>query len=337
MPRPRSDKVTTLKELLARRIAAAQPGDRFLSARAVAQRFDVSYQTAHRILAELAHEEALVRRRASGTYVPGETPIKRVAELVFHARARRAGSFGARLLAELTQRFDRERIAWRTRWWSPNGRSSAPMRLGRGGSLPIIWECPTAVDACAAAGLHAILLNDEPAPGLAAVHIDSVSTDDYCGGVCAAELLRRHTGATGGYAVLAGPPGDRRSDRRVAGFGSILKADVEYAGGWYREHGALAAERVLARARSGLFCCNDRLAEAVIEHCQRQGRPCPPLVGFDDAPVAEHLGLTTIAVPWQELIAATVRIAKSRMRGDTAAASHLVIAPRPVLRWARGN
>ena len=58
MSRPRSAHVTEVKAALAARLRGhlAHPGGRFFSTRAVAQRFSVSYQTAHRLLAELEAE-----------------------------------------------------------------------------------------------------------------------------------------------------------------------------------------------------------------------------------------------------------------------------------------
>ena len=58
----------------------------------------------------------------------------------------------------------------------------------------------------------------------------------------------------------------------------------------------------------------------------------PPLVGFDDAPIAETLNLTTIAIPWDELIDGVVRVVKRRLAGDRATSSHQVFNPRPILR-----
>jgi DNA-binding LacI/PurR family transcriptional regulator len=70
----------------------------------------------------------------------------------------------------------------------------------------------------------------------------------------------------------------------------------------------------------------------VISHAQEHKRVCPRLVGFDDAPVAEELNLTTIAIPWDEVIGGAVEIIKRRLNGDTSAARQLIVTPRPVVR-----
>jgi DNA-binding LacI/PurR family transcriptional regulator len=92
------------------------------------------------------------------------------------------------------------------------------------------------------------------------------------------------------------------------------------------------AERVVQEGRGGIFCCNDRLAEAVLEWCAGHHRPVPPLVGFDDAPIAEQLGLTTIAIPWREMTAAAIAVIRRRLVETPATASRQVFAPRPVVR-----
>ena len=78
---------------------------------------------------------------------------------------------------------------------------------------------------------------------------------------------------------------------------------------------------------AGVFCCSDRLAEGVVTHGVRAA-----VVGFDDAPVAETLNLTTFAIPWQEMVTGAVGIIRRRMNGHAGAAAKLIFAPRPVMR-----
>jgi DNA-binding LacI/PurR family transcriptional regulator len=81
-----------------------------------------------------------------------------------------------------------------------------------------------------------------------------------------------------------------------------------------------------------VFACNDRLAEALIVHCRRQRRPLPPLVGFDNAPVAEHLRLTTIGIPWHTMVTQAVALAVARLAGGTEPARLICLAHEPILR-----
>lgn len=197
-------------------------------------------------------------------------------------------------------------------------------------------ECDGLAARLAAQRRFVVLLNDRPPPGLASSFIDCVATDDFSGGVAAAELLRTVAPARK-MAVLAGPRGDRRSRERVAGFQSqAKKAQVFWAKSWYAEDATRIAPRLAADRFAGVFCANDRLAEALLAACRSAGRPRPAIVGFDDAPVAERLNLTTIAIPWTEIAAGAASIVRRRLDGATGPAAQLIYAPRPVVRGTVG-
>ncbi|HEX4149160.1 MAG TPA: substrate-binding domain-containing protein, partial [Pirellulales bacterium] len=302
-----------------------QPGDRFLSIRDVAELFDVSYQTAHRLIAELCDEGLLERRPQSGTYVPGGPRTLAGAQLAFAQRAQSPESFGAKLLAQLARRLEAERIDF-TRSFGDESLALAADRV------PIIWECPAAVQMAIHSRQAAVLINDRPRVGLESLFVDSVSTDDYAGGACAAQVLQSHTRATAGFAIIGGPSDDVRSRSRVEGFLSVQPAAVISSANWFYEGGYEVAGQAVSQALSGLFCCNDQIARAVLDYCRQHELDPPPLVGFDDAPVAEALNLTTIAIPWEELVDGVVRVVKRRLAGDRATSSHQVFNPRPILR-----
>ena len=111
MPTRRTRKTDEVKQRLLDRLQNGfyQPGDRFLSNRDVVELFGVSYQTAHRLIAELCAEGVLERRPQSGTYVPGGVLPLVGMQIVFHSRAAKPHSFGAKLLARLTERLAAER------------------------------------------------------------------------------------------------------------------------------------------------------------------------------------------------------------------------------------
>jgi LacI family transcriptional regulator len=229
------------------------------------------------------------------------------------------------LLELLKKKLDAERIDWR----ADLAAASAALPDDR---LPIIWELPTAVAECARQERHAVLINQRPASGFESLYIDSVSTDDYSGGACAAQLLRDRASKGRSFAVIAGPEDDARSNLRLQGFTSIVNASIVRAGNWFFDHGYAAAEQAVRRARAGLFCVNDQLAAGVIAWCRDHGKKRPPIVGFDDAPVAEKLNLTTISLPWEEMLDGVVRAAKRRLAGDRSATSHQMFHPRPIVR-----
>lgn len=328
MPRPRSEKVHSLKAKLIARLTDGfhRPGSRFLSGRAVAERFGVSYQTAHFIIQELVTEKFLERRAASGTYIAGRQARLRGAELWFNARAKRNGSFGGYLLERLRSELEKRNIPHLVRW---GGRQTAPAE----DFYPVLWEVPLITAAVVADQRYALLLNDRPAPGLESSLLDAVATDDFSAGVCAAQVLSERTTKRGRFAVLGGPQKDDRSRNRIAGFLSLLPdSQVVSANGWYFEDAARVAKKLLATKAAGIFCVNDRLASAVLAHCKKNKIKPPLVVGHDNAPVAEELHLTTIETPWRDLIAAAATVIVARLDGDSNPARQVILAQRPVYR-----
>lgn len=327
MPRPRSQATHDAKRRLLQRLTdgSFRPGDRFYSNRAVARIFGISYQTAHRLLDELVEEGHLRRAPSSGTYVEGPLEVMTGVDLLFHPRAKREGSFGHRLLEVLVSALEREGIAYRVRF----GTGVKP----EAGAYPVVWECAGALDGWARAGCYGLLLHEDAPPGMRASFVDSITVDDFSGGLAAAEWLGMQVGVQR-VAVLAGPLTDARSQRRVDGFCSQFpNARVVWADGWYLEDGLRAAEGVAGV--DGVFCGNDRLAEALIRYCGGHRIALPRIIGFDDAPVAWELGFATVAIPWDEIAGAAVRIAVRRLTGDPHPAARTQFSPRPVMRGNR--
>lgn len=327
MARPRSAKTHLVKAKLIARLKDGfhPPGQRFFSNRALSDHFGISYQTAHRLIGELVEEGWLERRPSAGTYVSGPSVAWQGAALVFHERAKRPGSFGARLLADLRQALAQAGIESKVVWSRDEGHTPGVRWL------PVLWECPLTMARLAGARRFLVVLNDSPPPGLASSFVDSVACDDFSGGAAAAELLRT-VGPPRKLAILAGPKHDRRSQQRVAGFQSLSpKSEVFWAESWYAESATRLASRISARYFAGVFCCNDRLAEALLA-----SGTTAAVVGFDDAPVAEQVNLTTIAIPWSEMVAGAVDIIRRRIAGNTGAAAKLIFAPRPVMRATLG-
>jgi DNA-binding LacI/PurR family transcriptional regulator len=96
------------------------------------------------------------------------------------------------------------------------------------------------------------------------------------------------------------------------------KAPVTHAKTWYYEDGLKAAPRVLRERPAGVFCANDRLAAALQDTLGKEAKCLhPAIVGYDDAPIAQVRGLTTIAIPWEEIAAGAAALALARIKGDT--------------------
>lgn len=322
MPRARTERIHEFKATLLARLGDGfhRPGQRFLSTRALADRYGVSFQTVHRVVGELVDEGRLTRRAGSGTYVAGDPAEIRRVRLVFHPRARRPDSFGYHLHVLLVTALDQAGLEHETTFGEEPS-------LAIPEAYPVFWETPGVAGNTAREHRYGLLLNDSPPPGIAGSYIDSVTTDNYSGGMCAAEVL---TGFRQ-VAVVAGPKGDLRSQQRVDGFRALRPdASIVRAGSWDASAGEGIAKRIPS-AVDGCFCVNDRLTSGLISRLSKMGR-IMPVVGFDDAPLAEPLGLTTIAIPWESLVGGAVSIIRRRLGGDTSNGRQQIFAPRPVLR-----
>jgi DNA-binding transcriptional regulator YhcF (GntR family) len=331
VPRTRTERVESVRKKLLTIIRAesSRSGQRFLPNREIATRFHISYQTADNLVRELVQEGLLERRPASGTYYPGGHKQASGVLLIFNARAKRKTSFGSRLLEELTTHLDRAGIPWRMSWTTGLNPRTDGLPKER---YPVIWERLDVLNRAVQLGRHALLLNYRPPPGLASSLIDSVSVDDFSGGAGAAQYFKRQFPKASRIAILSGPADDIRSTARVNGFLSVMPATVFVSPSWYYEGAVKVADKVVAAGADGIFSCADRLAEAVVRSCIRKGVRRPPLVSFDDAPIAQWLNLTTMAIPWTEMVSAAIRVIKQRQSDNTSSAITQLISTKLVIR-----
>ena len=312
--------LASLEERLVNRLH--RPGDRFATARQVAEQYGISYQTAHRVLADLAERGLIERRPRGGSFIAGASPKPSHVQLLLHARADNPHGFGGKLRSFLKRALDQANIDCR------ETADDAPIDRN---ALPVIWECPRAVDQCVANQRPGIVVNERPKPGWGSSLLDSISTDDYAGSALAADTLLRGTARPQRFGILAGPVGDRRSDERVAGFISRAKDPlIVHADNWHRDAGRRSASALIEAGLNGLFAANDRLAQGTLLAFQDAGRRPPLIVGYDDAPIAGQLGLTTIALPWQEIARAVVQRAQLRLQGDLSPACTFLFQPSVV-------
>jgi DNA-binding transcriptional regulator YhcF (GntR family) len=301
-------------------------GQRFLSARYLVERFHVSYQTAHRLLTELQSDGFIIRQAGSGSFIAGQKKSLRTALLTFAKRARRPGSFGELLLRHLVLKMETMALPFEVRF------GSIALKDIPEDVYPVLWELPRLMHDLAADYRFSLVLHDKPPAGIGSLFTDSISVDDFSGGLSAGQVLARYSPRR--PVIIGGPASDRRSQSRIAGFRHIFPvAKVITAGSWFFR----TAVRKIAAPLSSLqadavFCCSDRLAEATLSCYQRLRIPAPPVIGFDNAPVAETLGLTTIGIPWEEVARSAVAVIKRRLDGQTDHASAIVLPLVPIIR-----
>jgi LacI family transcriptional regulator len=109
---------------------------------------------------------------------------------------------------------------------------------------------------------------------------------------------------------IAGPDGNRDAEERAAAFWQAIKShciEGETVSGNFEEESGAEAIAALLRSRhrfDGVFAANDNMAIGAIGALRAGGLNVPgdvAVAGFDDIPLARHLGLTTVSVRIAEL------------------------------------
>ncbi len=306
-------------------------GQRFVSARYISQRFKVSYQTAHRLLTELEHDGFIIRRAGSGSFIAGQKKTPRSALLIFASRAKRSGSFGDLLLRQLITKLETMALPFEVAF------GSVASKQVREEVYPVLWESPRLMHDLSADYRFSLVLHDKPPAGIGSLFTDSISVDDFSGGITAGQLLSRYSPRR--PVVIGGPGPDLRSQSRIDGFQQVFPAaQVIEAGTWFFRSAVRNIAAPLSSLRpDALFCCSDRLAEATLV-CYQNSKITPPvIIGFDNAPVAETLGLSTIGIPWEEVARTATSVIKKRLDGLTDHASAIVLPPVPVIRQMKDD
>jgi LacI family transcriptional regulator len=179
------------------------------------------------------------------------------------------------------------------------------------------------LEAALPAGLPSILVNTRAGPSStrAAIHLDNAA------GVRA---VVEHFAVLGRKRLvhIAGPAGNIDADERASAFRDACSArDLQcelLRGDFEEESGRTAVARLL---RSGhrfdaLFAANDNMAIGALEALRAAGVAVPDevaVVGFDDIPLARHLGLSTVRVRIAELgERALARLLGAMGQGDCA-------------------
>ena len=154
-------------------------------------------------------------------------------------------------------------------------------------------------------GLPTLLINTRaPVAERAGIHLDNAA-----GAIAVAEHL---LGLERKRIVhIAGPQGNIDAKERADAFTARLAAEPDVQlevlqGDFYEESGAQAVETLLAKGASfdAIFAANDNMAIGAFEALRKAGVRVPEdvaVAGFDDIPLAAHLGITTVRVRIAEL------------------------------------
>ena len=154
-------------------------------------------------------------------------------------------------------------------------------------------------------GTPAVLVNTRAEIlGRPAIHLDNAA---------GARGVAEHLVATGRRRIvhISGPLGNIDAEERAAAFTLALKQhpDVQshvIQGDFYESSGGAAVAALTAAGQSfdAIFAGNDMMAIGALEALRDRGLKVPDdvaVAGFDDVPLASHLGLTTVRVRIAEL------------------------------------
>jgi LacI family transcriptional regulator len=163
-----------------------------------------------------------------------------------------------------------------------------------------------ALDQALTHGPPVVLINSGAVEGrLPSIEVDSAAAID---------ALIRHLAENGRRAVvhIAGPRDNREALEREENYIRSLRRHLPearlrvYPGDFTEAGGEAAAREILASAEpcDAIFAANDSMAIGCLTALRQAGRAVPgdiAVAGFDNIPLARHLGLTTIHVPIAEI------------------------------------
>lgn len=334
MPAPRiRSKRETLRELLLAGMRDGQhpPGSRLPSEWSLVRSHGVSRDTAHAVLAGLARDGLVERRRGSGTRVAADAArrlatvpaVLRVALLLPPDRL--ANPIFQGILAAFHARLD-ERAAVTVQL----RRHPDPAALPPADLLIVDGNYPRELLAALAVRQPRLVLLNGLHPDL-----PCVCTDNRQGGV----LIARHALALGHRRIAVVHYGERDTEQefiqRLRGMRHALRAagcepfELKLDLARLPDFDAVGWMRQLRRGRwlpSAMLCPTDLIALYALELLAAEGLGGIGVTGFDDLPVSGlvHPGLTTMRQPVErlgELLAEAV---------DAVLAGRPLLRPRPV-------
>ncbi|HET7817446.1 MAG TPA: LacI family DNA-binding transcriptional regulator [Sphingomicrobium sp.] len=228
---------------------------------------------------------------------------------------------------------------------SGSGLQASALRAMRGRVDGLVVMAPhLSADELAAVlppGLPAVLVNTSvSADGHPAIHLDNgagaAAVADHLAG-----LGRRR------IVYIGGPKGNIDAEQRVAAFTEALGRypDVEVetvAGDFTQESGEAATDALLKSGHrfEALFAANDDMAIGAMQVLRRAGLRVPEdvaVAGFDDIPLARHVGLTTVRVRIAELGAKALARLFTMLEQRAEVPAHELHSPELVVRSTTGD
>ncbi|MCH8616121.1 LacI family transcriptional regulator [Sphingomonas sp. SM33] len=215
--------------------------------------------------------------------------------------------------------------------------SESAVRAMRGRVDGLIMMAPHLSDAEVAealpAGMPAVLVNTH-SDAHAGIRLDNAA---------GAKAVAQHFLATGRKRIvhIAGHVGNIDAEERAEAFSKAIEGTSArlqtLQGDFSEESGVVAIETLLAKGATfdAVFAANDMMASGVLQALRKAGLRVPEEVavaGFDDIPLASHLGLTTVRVRIAELGERALDRLFDMLDSNTDSAGRELHAPELVVR-----
>lgn len=317
--------------------------------RDVARRAEVSVASVSRVLNRLDNVSDKTRERVMAAvnelgYVP-------------HAGARslslaRTGAIGVVLpnlhgefFSEIVRGMDRlatERgyLLLLSNMHAQTGTADAVLKAMRGRVDGLIVMAPHLEDEAFATalprGTPAVLVNTRAnVSGRPEIHLDNAA---------GARAVAEHLVAIGRRRIvhISGPQGNIDAEERATAFRQALAqcSDVRLEviqGNFYEESGTAAVEALISSGQTfdAIFAGNDMMAMGALEALRDRGLTVPghvAVVGFDDVPLASHLGITTVRVRIADLGERAIERLIAMLEGQDHGDDEELHAPELVIR-----
>lgn len=166
-----------------------------------------------------------------------------------------------------------------------------------------------------------------------------VDIDGAAGTAAATRSLLQDGHRTIGF--LGWPRGSGVGDDRRAGWRRVIEPVVREPDSWSVatvdsvRHGAEAARHLLDEGATALVCASDSLALGAFSTYRQLFRrtTTAPVIGYDDTPIAQHLGISSVSQPVEEVAAILIRHLIDVVEGRSPTpAPPVLLPPRLVLR-----
>ncbi|WP_309383758.1 GntR family transcriptional regulator [Cerasicoccus frondis] len=312
----RSQRIIEIKEELVQRVqnGRRRPGNWFFSNRELAKQFNISYQTAHRLITELCQEGYIHRTPASGTYVASEQRPPIGVAVYLHPASHVEFSYGWIFKQRLIERLEREGIDYEVRI-SDSFCEYVPDRFA------IIWANRFDLRKIYSDLHYSLLIDQVPDSGLCSVFTDSIRLNFESAGRTAGELMKLRKDIEKPL-ILCGPLASVDIRDILNGFLSVFPdALVREVDSWDHAAYFTTAKDLWKLEADAVFSTTDW---ATISNARALNGQMPH-IGFCYTNESLDCNVTNLVYPWDQLIDEAVRIYRKRSMGDSSVATQHVL------------